>query len=135
MLKCGPRCEYRILAIVTFKDEDGEYSVFKHFDGYPSELLKIIEEAKKYAWPLPRFEANEFSGAFVVAAKNETIRAVDKAGYGTDYGGGVRLVGQNEIENWDVDYHYLVECINGQLVVEYMEETEKHGNRLERVKL
>lgn len=122
-------------AIVTFKDEDSEHSVFKHFDGYPRVLLKDIERAKKYAWPLPRFEANEFSAAFVVAIKMENVKSVDNAGYNRDYGGGVRLVGLEEIENWVVDYKYLVECINGQLVVEYMEETEKHGNRLERVKL
>ena len=122
-------------AIVTFKDADEEHSVFKHFDGYPSVLLKDLERAKKYAWPLPRFEANEFSAAFVVALKLETVKSVDNAGYGNDYGGGVRLVGKDEIEHWDIDYRYFVECINGQHVVEYMEETEEHGNRLERVKL
>ena len=122
-------------AIVTFKDIDSEHSVFKHFDGYPSELLEDIKRAKKYAWPLPRFEANEFAAAFVVALKLETVKTVDNAGHGNDYGGGVRLVGPGEIEDWAIDYKYLVECINGQLVVEYMEETEKHGSRLERVKL
>jgi len=122
-------------AIVTFKDAEGSHSVFKHYDGNPSEILNNIREAKKYAWPLPRFEADEFSAAFVVALKLETVKSVDRANYGGGYGGGVRLIRLEDVEGWSINYQYLVECIGGRLVVEYMDETEAHGSRLERVKL
>lgn len=60
-------------AVITFRDEDGsKFHVYKHWDGDPTEIvpaiLKTIE--KKLAWPLPRFEADEFAAAFIAANKD-----------------------------------------------------------------
>tara|TARA_R110002020_G_C15719820_1_gene722875 strand:- start:26 stop:505 length:480 start_codon:yes stop_codon:yes gene_type:complete len=76
----------------------GQHHVYKHHDGYPyaGQLdanglfecggLVFIENAKQFAWELPRFEADDFASAFVVANKPRG-------------GGGVRLI--NTPEPWD----------------------------------
>ena len=51
-------------------DDDSYYAVYKHYDGYPQGAAAHIEDAKAYAWPLPRWEADEFAAAFVAANKN-----------------------------------------------------------------
>lgn len=61
----GTRCA------VTFIDEDSEFSIYKHWDGYPDNILKLIAKSLKFAWELPRFEADEFAAAFVSAAKEK----------------------------------------------------------------
>ncbi len=58
-------------ACYTFKDGDSEYHIYKHWDGYPSSAAGFIKEAAAYAWDFPRFEASDFSAAFVVANKRE----------------------------------------------------------------
>lgn len=45
-------------------------TVYKHSDGYPSGAAQWIEAALEYAWPLPRFEADDFAAAFVAANKS-----------------------------------------------------------------
>ena len=59
-------------AIYFFEDENNKsyYGVYKHYDGYPQGAALHIEAAKKYAWQLPRWEADEFAAAFVAANKN-----------------------------------------------------------------
>ena len=60
-------------AVYFFEDchTDGRYyGVYKHYDGYPQGAAAHIEDAKSYAWPLPRWEADEFAAAFVAANKN-----------------------------------------------------------------
>lgn len=52
------------------QDDDCYYGVYKHYDGYPQGAAAHIEDAKAYAWPLPRWEADEFAAAFVAANKN-----------------------------------------------------------------
>ncbi len=59
-------------AVYTFIDEDTRHSVFKHWDGYPRGACRFIENALALAWPLPRFEADEFAAAFVAANKQGT---------------------------------------------------------------
>lgn len=57
-------------AIYFFEDSDGsKYGVYKHYDNYPSGAADFIENAKQYAWELPRFEADDFAAAFVAANK------------------------------------------------------------------
>lgn len=97
----------------VFSDDDGDISVYKHHDGYPSGAKEAIEKAKEYAWHFPRFEASEFSAAFVAANKDKD-------------GGGVYL----EVEpSTLVDYVYKitysvpdglkVECRNSKSEVIY----------------
>jgi len=72
-------------ACYTFTDSQGEFHVYKHHDGYPyaggvhninsfgeayeGGALVWINNAKKFAWDLPRFEADEFAASFVAANK------------------------------------------------------------------
>ena len=106
-------------ACYTFVESNGggQHHVYKHHDGYPYEGqldanglktlasktkfecggLVFIENAKQFAWELPRFEADDFASAFVVANKPRG-------------GGGVRLI--NTRDPWDFssdsEYWYKV---------------------------
>lgn len=56
--------------LYIFKDSDGDqFTVFKHWDNYPSGAYKFIQNAIKLAWDLPRFEADEFAASFIAANK------------------------------------------------------------------
>ena len=100
-------------ACYTFKDDRGSVHVYKHHDGYPyasdenSEAggLVWINEAKPFAWPLPRFEANEFAASFVRAHKTDN--------------GGVRLINTKELWEFSIDseFWYHISCVDGQLYV------------------
>ncbi|KKL24987.1 hypothetical protein LCGC14_2409810 [marine sediment metagenome] len=90
----------------TFKDENCEHHVYHHYDNYPSGAADFIKAALSHAWPLPRFEADEFAAAFVVGAK------------GIGRPGGTRLMKTGdweEISNWDIEYHYEITCLDGEL--------------------
>ena len=41
------------------------YSVYSHYDCYPEGAAEQLRRALEKAWPLPRFEADEFAAAFV----------------------------------------------------------------------
>ena len=56
-------------ALYFFEDSDGVYGAYKHYDNYPSGAMWFIENAKEYAWPFPRFEADDFAAGFVAANK------------------------------------------------------------------
>jgi len=95
-------------AIYIFEDEHEEVHVYKHYDNYPEGAVDFIEEAKEFAWELPRFEADEFAASFVAANKDRR-------------GGGVRLVNARfkdrdemlEANDW-CDYHYVISKHNSQ---------------------
>jgi hypothetical protein len=96
-------------ACYTFTDESGDIHVYKHHDGYPftggvhngqqyeGGGLVWINNAKPWAWELPRFEADEFAAAFVAANKEKS-------------NGGIRLI--NKANPWefssDSEYWYKV---------------------------
>jgi len=95
-------------AIYIFEDEHEEVHVYKHYDNYPEGAVDFIENAKEFAWELPRFEADEFAASFVAANKDRR-------------GGGVRLVNARfkdrdemlEANDW-CDYHYVISKHNSQ---------------------
>jgi len=95
-------------AIYIFEDEHEEVHVYKHYDNYPQGAVEFIENAKEFAWELPRFEADEFAAAFVAANKNRK-------------GGEVRLVNARfkdrdemlEANDW-CDYYYVISKHNSQ---------------------
>jgi hypothetical protein len=103
-------------AIYTFYDSDNEVHVYKHHDGYPyckfdggeAGGLVWINDAKGFAWDLPRFEADEFAASFVKAHKS--------------VGGGVRLIGDQKPWEYasDCEYWYKVTCVDGGLYVTVM---------------
>ena len=82
-------------AVYSFSDDRDTHHVFKHWDGYPEGALKFISFAKDKAWPLPRYEADEFATAFISANKEAS--------------GDLRLT-----EHWnkhgDLEYRYEVRC-------------------------
>lgn len=69
-------------AVYSFRDERSTHHVYKHWDGYPSGAAKAISDSLSKAWPLPRFEADEFSAAFVAANKTAggDLRLTDDPG-------------------------------------------------------
>jgi hypothetical protein len=97
--------------LYTFKDADGDYTVFKHWDNYPTSASGygahlFIANALAYAWQLPRFEADEFAASFIAANK--------KAG-----GGDLRLL-PADATNGDtlgVEFWYTVEAAGQRLKV------------------
>lgn len=95
-------------AIYTFKDLEGDtFTVFKHYDGYPTAMgaYKFIQNALSYAWKLPRFEADEFSAAFIAANKSQA--------------GDLRLL-DSQSTNGDVlgiEFHYVIEPDGNRLKV------------------
>ena len=77
-----------------------KYNVYKHHDGYPSGASEAIANAMAFAWPLPRFESDEFAAAFVAANKSRK-----------NDGGGVRLMasgGWREAAPLDIEYVYII---------------------------
>jgi len=102
-------------ACYTFTDSQGDFHVYKHHDGYPytggvhngerfeGGGLVWIENAKRFAWDLPRFEADDFAASFVAANK--------------DGGGGCRLI--NKAHPWefssDSEYWYKVKIAGARL--------------------
>ena len=58
-------------ALYVFKDLDQTFIVYKHWDGYPEGAYEYIINAIPFAWELPRFEASDFSAAFIAGNKKE----------------------------------------------------------------
>lgn len=86
-------------AVFTFKDADSKFHVYKHWDCYPSGAVDFIHKAAKLAWPLPRFEADEFATSFIAANKNGS--------------GDVRLT-KSPSHHGDIEYIYEVSFSAGQ---------------------
>lgn len=89
-------------AVYTFIDEDDRHSVYKHWDGYPTWACRFIANALPLAWPLPRFEADEFAAAFVAANKKQA--------------GDICLTTGPEVHG-DLAYRYEIRCPDGRLHV------------------
>lgn len=102
-------------AVYTFKDKDSTYHVYKHHDNYPSEAYNFIRKALKKAWPLPRFEADEFACAFIAANKKSA--------------GDVRLTTHHE-DHGDLAYRYEITLHKDELYVTTYENTLEYGMRL-----
>ena len=114
-------------AIYIFEDEPDhverpdEVYVYKHYDNYPEGAVDFIENAKEFAWGLPRFEADEFAASFVAANKSRT-------------GGGVRLVNASfkdrdemlEANQW-CDFYYVISKHNSQDLWVEIWETRYNG--------
>lgn len=92
-------------AVYTFFDQHEEHSVYKHHDGYPEGALEFIKKAVKSAWPLPRFEPDDFGAAFVAANR--------------DGPGGVYLTKGPETHS-DLSYLCRISCRNGRIYVQIL---------------
>jgi hypothetical protein len=88
--------------LYTFKgaSQRDSWNVYKHSDNYPTGAAEAITLALSYAWELPRYEADEFSTAFIAANKSGP--------------GGVRLMPQGkplavaQKNCADIDYRYEI---------------------------
>lgn len=57
-------------AVLIFCGDDGaEHGVYQHWDGDPRTVAANLDKARTLAWPLPRYEADEFAAAYVAAVK------------------------------------------------------------------
>lgn len=90
-------------AVYSFKDQYRTAHVYKHWDGYPTGALEFIAKATIYAWPLPRFEAEEFGAAFIRANKDEA--------------GGVYLTSTYK-DHGDLEYRYQITSMIKTLYIE-----------------
>lgn len=107
----------------TFVDKHETHHVYKHSDGYPTPVEEgayaHIERAKKYAWPLPRFEADEFAAAFVTANKIKQYEDYPNSDKGM-LGGGVRLMQSGDwqqVAPGDIAYRYEIRAVGKELHV------------------
>ena len=91
-------------AVFTFKDDYGSHAVYKHWDGYPEGAVECLTKAIPFSWGLDRYEACDFSAAFVAANKQK--------------GGDVYLTESVDLHG-DLDYHYELTAAktNGQLII------------------
>jgi hypothetical protein len=81
-------------------------TVYKHYDGYPSGAADAITNALPHAWPLHRFEPDEFAAAFIAGNKMGP--------------GGVYLVpsgGAKAYRAYDAAYLYDITCRKGELLI------------------
>ena len=94
-------------ALYVFKDSTQEFTVYKHWDGYPKGAYGYIKDAMPYAWALPRFEASDFGAAFIAGNKGE--------------GGGDVYLLNGDSTNADamgIEYIYTVTVDGEQLKIE-----------------
>jgi hypothetical protein len=93
-------------AVFTFfnKIELESYSVYKHWDGYPEGAADFLTKAIPFAWELPRYEACDFSAAFIAANKKS--------------GGDVYMTTGSDAHS-DLDYYYEIipSSKNDQLII------------------
>lgn len=92
-------------ALITVKDQSGEYHIYRHSDGYPDSTCGVIADIERVinsrlVWPLPRFEADEFAAGIPALLKES--------------GGGYRLSGGPE-SHGDIEFWYVVTCPGASL--------------------
>ena len=102
-------------ACYTFKDKDGAFSVYYHYDGYPANALQMINKAKDSAWQFPRFEADEFAAAFCYVAKDGRP-------------GGARIT-EGPHRHGDLAYRYDIYFKNNDLMVKIWQ-VDFHNEKL-----
>ena len=93
-------------AVYSFKGDGETFHVYKHMDGYPSGAAEALNKALRLAWPLPRFEPDEFGAAFIAANKNED--------------GNLRLSHGPE-SHYDLEYRYEISLVSGELWIRAFE--------------
>ena len=90
-------------AIITFTDDNDKYHVYQHWDGDPETVKANIQSALKLAWPLPRFEPDEFAAAYIAANKTSE--------------GNIRVSNVGPEKYGDLSYSYVVTCEGSKLHV------------------
>lgn len=57
--------------IITLSSNSGICHVYKHEDGYLSGIQRLLAHALPFAWPLPRFEADDFAASIITADRTD----------------------------------------------------------------
>ena len=87
------------------------WNVYIHMDGNPTGAAAYVTEALRYAWNLPRFEADEFAAALCCAGKAYILESKKKYGQG---GGNARFMPQGKPlavasrHCTDIEYRYEI---------------------------
>jgi len=91
------RCVFEI------KSNAGSMFIYRHWDGYPSGAQEAVGRtiASGLAWPLPRFEPDEFGAALIAANKSEA--------------GNYRLLGSRGAIPADIEYWHVLHVVDGIL--------------------
>jgi hypothetical protein len=96
-------------ANLIVKDKYNTIQIYRHYDGYPKAVIPELSEALKFAWKLPRFEADDFAAAIVRAWKNEG-------------GGHIRIDGNPkafEMTHGDIEWLYIIkQTKDGKIIIE-----------------
>ena len=110
----GTRC------VVSFEQKGNPtFHIYKHFDGYPENIIPLIADALGISWILPRYENDEFSASFV---------ATTKAGCG-----GIRLT-TGPSAHGDLEFVYKVKQSSDQKLRVTAYEID-WGDRLNKIKV
>lgn len=96
-------------ATITFMDNQNEFVIYQHYDGYPSYVEDSVRLALQYAWGLPRFEAGDFAAAYIRATKER---------------GGTIYLTHCPSDHGDLAYRYNVHTRGGGLGVTTFEERD-----------
>lgn len=97
---------------IIVEDDRNRIQIYRNSDGYPDTehgVLADLQSVFPYAWPLPRFEADEFSAA-IVAAWKSSIQKVGDTGYFVQ-GGNILIDGNprgNELLHGDIEWLYTI---------------------------
>lgn len=89
---------------VVVQDGNQSICIYRHCDGYPDGahgVVNTLRKAFKFAWPLPRFEASDFSAAIVAAWK-------DKTGGNIYIDGHTPLDKPDALAHGDIEYLYII---------------------------
>lgn len=100
--------------------------IYRHCDGYPEGVLADLPEVLKYAWGLPRFEAEDFGAAIVRAWKGR--------------GGGYIYIDPSPTKKnmWkyvhgDVEWVYVIRQENEELMVDIYDWWGQRKSRTKKV--
>jgi hypothetical protein len=110
-------------ACYRFIDRPGDgaeiVTVYKHSDGYPEGAVCWITRAIDFAWPLPRFEADEFAAAFIAANKKSAQQrhAEYQAKAECETDPQIKAHLQRSAEDWRPGGRYALACTGGDLRV------------------
>ncbi len=94
-------------ANIFVTEENNTYQIYRHYDGYPENMLEALKDSLELAWSGSRFEADECAAAIVASMKDQegNIRLMNFKGYDV---------------NSDIDWVYTVkQNDNKDIVVDY----------------
>jgi hypothetical protein len=116
---------------LTVFDSEQAFTVYRQSDGYPDTehgVLAGLRGALSYAWPLPRFEPDEFAAAIVAAWKKPAQSHTAFESTYTSQGGNIRLINGNRDSVGDSAFHYDITQDKRALRVTVFKSIERNGD-------